>query len=556
MLNLDSDGLDRSALWQKMFKAFNYGDVLITLGTGELTASEERGLGLAGQHDYAVIEMREHRGQRLLLIKNPWSEATTWRGHIRCADSLVRDIAGLNSDPDGASNHGKRPCLNPGTFWMALDHIFHSFESIYLNWNPGLFSWREDVHFVWDLTISSSPDGCFRSNPQYSVNSNRGGILWVLLGKHFKSPCKTSTSPKQHINSLYNSDDGFISLYAFDNGGHRVSSTDEALATSQYVDSPNTLLKLEVPPHTTYTVAISQQALPKARHTLTLSTLSLTPVTLAPAIDRYAHATILQGKWTASSAGGNTFSSSYHVNPQFRIKLTEMSDVSLMLQTSSASFSVNVKLLWASGRNVRSVTTCDIIGDSGEYTKSFALLETMNVPVGNYTIICSTFETGQIGEFSLHVSSTSRCDLFRLPISGAGRFMCEANMVTFQQGTDRLTTSLWTSRINRISLSARSASIRSSSDRSSIMPLKVSLELGRGSSMRLIATSGNDDFRDTNPNGAYIQDVSIDPTMCGSVGLWIAIERLASSSLDEEEVVDIDISSDEPIKLGFWTARP
>ncbi len=60
--------------------------MLITVGTGKLSQCEEQGLGLAGEHDYAILDLKEQGGQQLLLVKNPWSEGTAWRGHIRLDD--------------------------------------------------------------------------------------------------------------------------------------------------------------------------------------------------------------------------------------------------------------------------------------------------------------------------------------------------------------------------------------------------------------------------------------------------------------------------------------
>ncbi|KAL9125211.1 MAG: hypothetical protein Q9217_005550 [Psora testacea] len=551
-LFLQSDGVDRYALWQRVLKAFNYGDVLITMGTGKLTKNEERGLGLAGEHDYAVIDMKEHNEQRLFLMKNPWSEGTTWKGRIHYADDVVRDSEDLEMNDLLASDRAIRTYLTPGTFWMGLDHVFQSFESIYLNWNPGLFSLREDVHFNWDLTSSSSPEGCFRSNPQYTVRSSCGGMVWILLSKHFKSRNELSMKARPEIIHPHDAEEGFISLYAFNNNGHRVSSSGGAIATSQYVDSPNTLLKIDMPAGTTYTIVVSQQSLSRVRHTFTLSSLSLTPVTLAPAKSQYAHTVVQRGRWTASTAGGNAGSSLYHVNPQFSIKVLDISNVSLVLETTSDSLPVHVKLLWASGNIVRSVTTRDIIGDSGEHTKCFALAEITDVPAGTYTIVCSTFEQGQLGEFSLHVSTSSTCYVQRLPVIGAGRFVSEVRNAFFQPGVERLRMSLVTRRINKISVSARSRSNKYSADRGLMSPLKVAIELGKGLSMHTIAVSGNENFVDTNLTGAYIEDASIEPNMCTSTGLWIALERLAFSGSDHDELVDIEIHSDEPVEGGPW----
>src|SRR5437667_2925559 len=75
-----SDDIVPAQLWRRIYNSFNYGDVMATLGTGRLTCREEAELGLAGEHDYAVLDMKAVGDHYLLLVKNPWSEGTVWKG--------------------------------------------------------------------------------------------------------------------------------------------------------------------------------------------------------------------------------------------------------------------------------------------------------------------------------------------------------------------------------------------------------------------------------------------------------------------------------------------
>ena len=52
------------------------------MGTGKISNRTERAIGLAGEHDYAVLDMREVDGQKLMLVKNPWCEGMSWKGSI------------------------------------------------------------------------------------------------------------------------------------------------------------------------------------------------------------------------------------------------------------------------------------------------------------------------------------------------------------------------------------------------------------------------------------------------------------------------------------------
>lgn len=551
---LQSDDIARNALWRRTFSAFNYGDVLITLGTGKLTSNEEEGLGLVGEHDYAVIDMKELEGQQLFLVKNPWSEGTIWKGHIYRGNVMKEDAKGfqdlcINEMPT-TSTVDTEP-LAPGTFWMGLNDIFQSFESMYLNWNPCLFSHREDTHFKWNLAAFSSPEGSFVSNPQYEVRSSVGGTVWVLLSRHFNSRIdKSDKDPSLSVNgdTLEN---GFISLYAYDSDGERVFSSDGAAVHGPYVDSPNTLLKLELPARRAYTVVVSGQGLPRSVNTFTLSAFSLESLSLVEAQDRYTHTVLQHGVWTTSTAGGNASSSSYHTNPQFSLRLAVTSNVAILLENFSERYPVHVKLVWANGKQICSIKTRDIVGDSGEYRKGYAFAEIRDVQAGVYTAVCSTFEQGQLGRFTLRVSSMSACAVHRIPVVTAGRFVTKVRSA-FAPGSECLSAPLSSHRLNRISVSARSRAEVSSSNKNIKAFLKLGVHYGQPPSKRIVAVSSDDELLN-GQGGIWIHDVDIEPSMCEEGGLWLVLERLKCSVLQMAECVDIEIFSDCPIKVGDWT---
>ena len=550
-----SNDVTRNALWRRTFSAFNYGDVLITLGTGKLTPNEEEGLGLAGEHDYAVINMIEFQGNQLFLVKNPWSKGTVWKGHIYGSNAMA-----------GYPNEFSDLCVTgmprtstidtepnaPGTFWMGLNDVFQSFESLYLNWNPSLFRHREDIHFKWDLAGLNSPEGSLVSNPQYEVRSSVGGTVWVLLNRHFTSRNDCSNKDKNISMKHEDVDTGFISLYAFDSNGKRVFSSDEAIVHGPYVDSPNTLLKLELPAGRAFTVAISSQGLPQPVNTFTLSAFSLEPLKLVEAQDEYAHTVLQHGVWTALTAGGNASSSSYHANPQFSLQLAVTSKVAILLENFGECYPVHVKLVWADGKQICSIKTRDIVGDSGEYRKGYAFAEIQDVQAGAYTIVCSTFEPGQLGRFTLRVSTMSACAVNRIAEATAGRFATKVQSASFAPGSNYLSAPLISQRLNRISISARSRAGKSGYSKRARAFMKIGVHHGRLPPKRTIAVSRDDESLD-GQDEVWVRNVDIEPSMCEDRGLWLVLERLECSMLQMAEYVDIAIFSDGPIKVGDWT---
>ncbi|MCJ1403570.1 cysteine protease [Xylographa trunciseda] len=535
-LFLQSDDLIPSGLWRRVMKAYSGGNVLITIGTGRMTHREEGELGMAGEHAYAVIDLKEEGGRRLFLVKNPWSEASSWKesDNTKQIDTIPK------SDEDTNTRSGM---VSSGTFWMEINDIFQHFETIYLNWNPAFFSYRQDIHFPWNLDITRSPAGSFHRNPQYVVRCQEGGILWLVLNKHFHDSVPRSGAPPSTECSLVS----FLSLYAFENNGNKVLTSDNFLSRSPYVDAPNTLLRLELLPGLKYTIVISEQDMPNSSYNFTLSAFSEKPITFCEAEDRYSHSMVQKGAWALSTSGGNSNSPIYHENPQFSLTLSQSSDLALFLEAEDEKIPVHVKLLWLNGKRAADISTRDIVGDSGEYRNGSALADIQNVQPGTYTLLCSTFEQGQISKFSLYVCAMSECSIRYIPPAEAGRLVCTAPTAIFMAGLDRLLTPLNVSRLTRLRAHARHKDLPPASR----SPMRMAIEYGQGPNKQVLSFTGDGDFKGT-ISALRTSDVDILPRMCQDHGVWLVIERAGGSYLGLTEEVCIEILADHQIGFGPW----
>ena len=536
-------------MWPRIFSAFKYGDVLATIGTGKLTEHEEEYIGLAGEHDYAILDVKEDGVRSMILIKNPWSKGIIWKGNTLAA-SFYGNSSGKLSDKNSIPETGNEP-LTPGTFWMDLEDVIRNFRSMYLNWNPGLFSFRRDVHFTWNVTSSSFSRGSFAGNPQYRVYSSSGGTVWLLLNRHSITNSRVLEPNKRDLRADGVANGSYISLYAFDNDGEKVVLNDGAVVRGPYVDSPNTLLKLEWPATTSYTVVVSEQGLPLSTCNFTLSAFSLQPLSITEARDKYTHHQKHHGAWTFSTSGGNANSKLYSINPQFSIILRIASHISLLLECCEEKFPVHVKLAWGNGTRVSSITSQDVVNDSGEYRVGYAFAEIQDVQPGAYTIVCSTFEQGQLGTFTMQIGTTSPCAVERLPIEEAGRMISKVPSALFPPGTDRLVAPVSVRRVTRLSVIARTQQSRAGSNNMVRSPMRLGFEIGQGPSKQILEVSGNGGFVN-DPSSLRIKETNVQPNMCKALGFWIVIERLGCSGIQDTEGVVIDILSDEPIEVGSW----
>ncbi|KAF7937634.1 uncharacterized protein EAE98_001948 [Botrytis deweyae] len=546
---LQSDEIQSELLWKRIYKSFEFGDVMITLGTGKLTRREEADLGLVGEHDYAILDMRESGSQRLLLVKNPWCDGMAWKGPRR---SPVQEESGDNTWTEGLresleASDTSRSSTKPGTFWMAFEDVIQNFESLYLNWNPGLFRYRQDHHLSWTIPLVNNI-GTFTQNPQYVVHSVKGETVWVLLSRHFTTE-EHDIAQGSSTQSITSKSLGFISLYVFDASGHRVYLSDGALHRGAYVDSPQTLARFELPASTSYTVVAAQQNLPLPKYSFSFSFFSRSPLTICSAPDSHTFSTSHPGSWTTRTAGGNASSPSYPSNPQFSITITEPTDVMLVLEADKEDIAVHVTMIWASGQRVTVINSRDIVGGSGDYRRGCALAELHNVAAGKYTIVCSTFQAGEIGNFTLRVKSSSKCEIRPVLAETAGRLVAKLPALVFQNGIDRMLAPITVARLTRLRFVAKTSMENRPPPTKSRPSLRVSIEKGQGPNKILLESSNEGEFSDA-PAGIRTRDIDISSEMNRMGGIWVVVERLGGR-LGFDEVF-VEALSDSKVEIGVW----
>jgi calpain-7 len=577
---LQSDEFEPDRFWERITNAFAYGDVLITAGTGKTSERTARATGLASEHDYAVLDMREVDGQRLFLIKNPWCEGTSWRGRFnkterssiepnkrRVEESLIafdedtgpvecsRDL--LNADDQ----------LSPGTFWMDLDNVIQHFESIYLNWNPGLFSHRQDMHFAWDLSATADgrakPRGRWASlstHPQFTMTATNGGTVWVLVCRHFRNTIPETALPEQiEAGRQFIDIDGHIALAAFASRGYRLLIGDKPLKKGWYVDSPQTLLKLDdCNAGQPYTIVPLEDGLTAAKHTFTISAFSRSPIELAEAKARHRYASSLHAAWTPETAGGNAHSPTYSTNPQVALAVPRKTAISVLLETPQHELNVNIKLVHSKGQRVHALSKRDVVFDSGDYRRGCCVAEHAELEAGQYMMICSTWQTNQLADFKVRVESSQSVQAVLLPREGAGRLRVELSAICFKSKRSRIAAPIVPKRLIKFYAVARYLDTgaigqqRGSNNRSLV---RLSVEQGRGDHRRILIASGNGEFSNS-AGGVRTEDVELKPEMKKYGDLWLVLDRMYPGSEQEEERYSVELFVDTPqgIACGVWRA--
>ena len=545
---LHDEDVEPDHLWNEIYTNFHAGRILITIGTGKLPRREQKHLGLAAEHDYAVLEISNDGDVKEMLIKNPWADGDVWRGATRRKPNSKDKMRSYGtSESDG---------MMPGSFWMDFNSVFQYFENMYINWHPGLFSHRQDLHFSWQQIQPGPIGNIFVESPQFVIKSSEEDEIWLLLNRHFRTGDYTQATTGKN---------GYISLYLYSHDGNRVISSEGAKMRGPFLDSPNTLLRIKAAARTRYTAVVVSQDLPPGKLNFTISTFSRTPVALLEAQLQYAQKHRLMSGWTRSNAGGNSDSADYLSNPQFRMDLNSSQKVALVLRvadqaeeksTQTSDIHVKILIVFSDGSRITRLRSRDVLAHSGDYRRASAVVET-ELARGSYTIICSTFDQKQYADFSLDLYSSSESPqhLVQLPAEGSGRLSIRSTPALFTGGANRLLAPLRVLRFSRITFVARHDG--AIAPQSSLF--KMTLEQGQGPYKQAIASSevDNEEFSAVS-SGLRIGDTDLQPCMCapGTGGLWLVLERLAQGQRNDEasrdEVLKVEMFTDERVELGPW----
>ncbi|KAK9456976.1 hypothetical protein V1511DRAFT_467375 [Dipodascopsis uninucleata] len=380
---LHKDDLDSSALWTRMHHAWKHNDVILTVGTGKLSDAEQKSFGLVRDHDYAILDLKilDH-GRKVVLIKNPWSHN---RLNVNDTDDWRTDLTdALPSDS--------------GTFWLDYASLLFRFDSLYLNWNPCIFKFRDQMHFRYKS--NKVAPRVMINQPQYCIQniSSENATAWLVLSRHISQ----TTDEKM-----------FIGINVYDTNGSAIYFKQPSLSNEALVDSQQTLLSISIPTGKSYTIVISCQRDSPSDNNFTLCTYSTARVQLSPVKQEFKYSVDAFGEWTEISAGGNVMSTNYCSNPQFKLAVSKKTKLQLFIFLEQELL-VNIKIFWSDGKRIKRVLNRDVLADSGEYQVGCALIKPLTLDQGFYTIVPSVYESGTTGFFKIKLMSDEPCKITRL----------------------------------------------------------------------------------------------------------------------------------------------
>uniref|UniRef100_A0A8H7TSI7 Calpain catalytic domain-containing protein n=1 Tax=Bionectria ochroleuca TaxID=29856 RepID=A0A8H7TSI7_BIOOC len=514
---LQKEDVDINQVWARIKAAHDSQDVVITIGTGFISAEEENASGLVGEHDYAVQSLDDSGGERRLLVKNPWCGGPTWTP----ASFSARIHSSRETGQDHATNQESEQDCGlgdaPGCLWATLEDVAQNFESMYLNWNPKLFQHRQDHHFEWEISPGSFASSVVR-NPQFAIVSPTGGLVWVLVSRHFVDGELEIVRRRTTNLAAASRQLGFMSIIVFDSSGKRVQIADGETYRGPYVDSPQTLARLEMTAGKWYTIVVDQHEFPLSKYTFTLSTFSHSLVKLQKASEAMAYCE--------------------------EVSIPKSTPLSILLSTDSSDTHVHVDLVWGHGKRVSSVKVKELVASTGEYRRGSAVADLAHIDPGVYTLVCSTFDAGHVAKFALRVSSMVPVTLEPIPAEAAGRLRAPLCPLTLSQGAQRMQAPLSVQWLTRASVM-----VSTNSRYSSTLLLRLSIVVGRGQDRFTEAVSGEGEFQAA-AAGLRTSEFDMEPQRSNSVGMWLLIEGMGMGG--EEHLVQAYIFSDSPVQVGSW----
>src|SRR5579859_1506811 len=173
-------------IWKRMVKGWKEGDVIVTVGTGSLSPSEEQEFGLVSDHNYSIFriswcistdsEIRDDPGRRFLQVRNPWSKGGTPKSSFSTSDLLSALHPTTDSDPSIPDDSSR------GLFWIDYAALTRSFKTLYLNWNPALFQYCSRKHFTF---TPNGSDFDIATNGQFTITVDGTGEVWIMVERHY-----------------------------------------------------------------------------------------------------------------------------------------------------------------------------------------------------------------------------------------------------------------------------------------------------------------------------------------------------------------------------------
>lgn len=403
----DDERFDKEKEFKRILDRFHRGHCLVTIATGDIPEAEADRAGLVPTHAYAMLDIRDVKGKKLLMLKNPWNHLR-WKGRFseNDAGSWTPDLQKeLNYDPKSAQTYDN------GVFWIDYESLLHFYDVIYINWNPSLFTHTTCIHNSWLAKEGPRKDRYnISDNPQYrlELKCNQHAAVWCLLTRHITDKDDFADNRE------------FIALLVYDTGGKKVFYPYDPppYKDGVRINSPHYLCKLvENKKNATYTLVISQYEKNNSIH-YTLRVYATCEFSLTKIADPYKkqYEKRITGQWKGPTAGGcGNYPETHKNNPVYQFSLDNNSaDNYILIELlGPKEYSVGIDVV-AVSVNVPNAPGGFSKKSSGDFRRGYSVLQLDKISGGVYNIMVCTFRPGEEGPFFLDISSSGPVTIAQL----------------------------------------------------------------------------------------------------------------------------------------------
>ncbi|KAG7854215.1 hypothetical protein KL939_004963 [Ogataea angusta] len=349
---VEIDDLTRDKM-EQIARKHNSGELVLGLGTSNLSAEECRRFNLAPNHDYSVLGIGKDDSAQYgykLLLRNPWNLARR--------DIEVSDL--------------------------------YPFNVLYLNWKLNNFS-KITKHVVYKDALGAI------EYPQFCLqNHNHPSTVYVLFERHLNQP------------------ETYLRAEWFDTQGEKLWTLTDAkrIAKSPTNKSRFVLSRLHLNPGQRATgVLIANSTFPTrysvhffSEHELTVGRPSF----------KYKHIQEVSDQWTPMTAGGSWLYPTYIDNPQFEITGADgKTEIGLFSNSVANVLLFETSDRFVTKFDEKTL----VGGQRLEYDQSGFIFKTRLNPKARYIAIVSTKDPSTLGPFKLIVNSEGPLTMTRLSTS-------------------------------------------------------------------------------------------------------------------------------------------
>ncbi|KZT22492.1 cysteine proteinase [Neolentinus lepideus HHB14362 ss-1] len=389
-LEFQSPSFEREITWNRLCLGFTEGRCLVTVGTDKRHDIQWNGRRLLPAHCYAVINVQEVNGERMLTLLDPLDP-------LRCRDG------------EEAVNSQFR------TWEMSWDEACGVFHSIYFSWDPSLFPHQLTFHGIWKSHRSGEASKSHTILKLRRTSSSESD-LWAVLTRHVVDRQRTS----EYI-SLRVEKDGTLSDYM---------SINKLASQGMYINSPHTLVRTRLQGSEDFICVLASYDGDFDDTAYTVTVYSTAEVSWDKTVPPPTHVKKVEGTLSMKTAGGSCLYPTFMLNPQYclrihadksaKSKAANKGRVDLLLH-GDRGIPLNVTVLWSRGQRITEFSPNDVALGSGPYSYGVAHVKKDLLP-GDYTVVVSAFEPDQQSKFSLQVESAYPFDLEPIPQEGAGMY--------------------------------------------------------------------------------------------------------------------------------------